>query len=75
MKVLGWGISDTGTVRDCNEDVFLCDNQLGIYLVSDGAGGIASGRLAAEITRENIFNCLKAMLPEIRQDKTKVEAV
>jgi protein phosphatase len=49
MKSVGTGRSDVGRVRDVNEDVFLVDDDLGLYVISDGMGGHAAGDVAAEL--------------------------
>jgi protein phosphatase len=53
-----FGATDPGCVRGNNEDYFLIDPSLGLYLVADGMGGAQAGehasRLAAETVREVI---------------------
>jgi PPM family protein phosphatase len=41
--------TDTGLVRESNEDRFWVDPSLGVFLVVDGVGGEAAGERAAEI--------------------------
>jgi PPM family protein phosphatase len=51
--------SDTGLVRERNEDRFWIDAERGVFLVVDGVGGQAAGELAAQTAvdaiRESIF--------------------
>ncbi len=46
--------SDSGRVRELNEDRSFIDDERGIYLVVDGVGGHAAGDLAAEIALATI---------------------
>jgi len=51
--------TDTGILRDRNEDRYWVDAQRGVFLVVDGVGGHAAGELAAETAvdaiRDSIF--------------------
>ena len=53
-----FGLSDPGCVRRNNEDSFLVDSDLGLYLVADGMGGAQAGehasRIAVDTVREYI---------------------
>ena len=42
------GLTDVGRVRKHNEDAFLHDDALGLYVVADGLGGHAAGEVASE---------------------------
>ena len=41
--------SDVGRRREHNEDTFLCNAALGLYIVADGMGGHASGEVASKM--------------------------
>jgi len=52
MKKLAWksyGMTDTGIVRQRNEDNLLLLDHEGMWLVADGAGGHANGDIASQI--------------------------
>ena len=42
-----WPLTDVGRVRDGNEDSFLVDEELSLYVVADGMGGHAAGEVAS----------------------------
>ena len=48
------GITDVGQRRDHNEDAFLVDEALGLFIVADGMGGHAGGGTASRLAVETI---------------------
>ena len=48
MQLSSHGISDTGHVRDANEDAFLIDEAHQVFAVADGLGGLPGGRYASQ---------------------------
>lgn len=52
MRVVSAGLTDIGCVRKHNEDNFLLDDELGLYIVADGLGGHAAGEVASQIVIE-----------------------
>lgn len=48
MKIHAFAASDRGQRRETNEDHYLVDESLGLYVVCDGMGGHAAGEVAAE---------------------------
>ncbi|TKC06980.1 protein phosphatase 2C domain-containing protein [Pedobacter frigoris] len=58
-----FGLTDTGKVRDNNEDTFIAERTIGIdYIIScviDGVGGYAGGEIASAIARQCILKRLK----------------
>ncbi|MFI5305739.1 MAG: PP2C family protein-serine/threonine phosphatase [Polyangiales bacterium] len=47
MKRIAYGLSDIGRRRLSNEDAFLVDDELGLYVVADGMGGHNAGEVAS----------------------------
>ncbi len=55
MRKLTWaGLTDVGRKRSENEDAFVVDPDLGLYVVCDGMGGHASGEVASAMTTEEM---------------------
>ena len=54
--------------RDLNEDRYLVDEELGLYIVADGVGGLDKGEVASKLTCELIHK-------NIKQGQSLVESV
>ena len=54
LKVTSRGATDVGRKRDHNEDAFLIDEELGLFVVCDGMGGHAGGGTASKIAVQTI---------------------
>jgi len=58
VDIKAWACSDPGRVRKHNEDSYLIDQDLGLYVVCDGMGGFKRGDVASElacsVVRESI---------------------
>jgi protein phosphatase len=54
------GLTDTGRIRENNEDSYSIDEDLGLYVVSDGIGGGLAGEKASEIVVRALPMLLKA---------------
>ncbi|HWO11051.1 MAG TPA: phosphoprotein phosphatase, partial [Polyangiaceae bacterium] len=66
MQALGLGNSDVGQKRSQNEDRYVVDDELGLYVVSDGMGGHAAGEVAAETAITAVVERVKAARDELR---------
>jgi len=57
--LLSFGVSDPGPVRQTNEDCFLADDELSLFVVADGMGGHAGGEVASRLAVESIENFIR----------------
>lgn len=57
---IGTGLTDTGRVRTSNQDDFAIDNELGLWVIADGMGGHAGGKIASELAVASIMNHVRA---------------
>lgn len=64
LKVTSCGITDLGRKRQNNEDNYLINDELNLYVVADGMGGHAGGEFASQIavnTVEEVFTNLDTL--------------
>jgi protein phosphatase len=60
MNIAARGLTDVGRKRDHNEDSFLVDEDLRLFVVADGMGGHAGGGTASSLAVEKIRDEVRA---------------
>jgi PPM family protein phosphatase len=59
MELSFWAATDVGRKREHNEDNFLVDKKLSLFVVADGMGGHASGEVASHIAVHEFRNAIE----------------
>jgi len=67
MRIVAAGQTDVGCVRKHNEDNFLIDSELGLFIVADGLGGHAAGEVASQIVIDKVGQFISQT---VEQDRT-----
>ncbi len=60
MQIQFWASTDVGRVREHNEDNFLVDKRLKLFVVCDGMGGHAAGEVASALSVRTVRDVISA---------------
>ena len=66
MKANCYGLTDVGTTRKGNDDFYLLDEDLSLFIVCDGVGGNLAGDYASQL-------CAKTVLDVVRKHRSIVD--
>ncbi|MDO8528011.1 MAG: Stp1/IreP family PP2C-type Ser/Thr phosphatase [Deltaproteobacteria bacterium] len=64
MRIESFGMTDVGCRREKNEDNFLINDNLELYMVADGMGGHVAGELASKIAVKTV----EEVITELNED-------
>jgi protein phosphatase len=67
VKQIAFGLTDIGRKRLSNEDTFLVDDELGLYVVADGMGGHNAGEVASGEAVETLHGMVKREEKALRE--------
>lgn len=59
MRLRVSGLTDVGLRRENNQDSFLVDEEVGLFVVADGMGGHQGGEVASQIAVQTIHSTIK----------------
>jgi protein phosphatase len=58
-KILSVALTDTGKVREHNEDMIGSETEIGLFVLADGMGGYNAGEVASGIAVKTIINLVR----------------
>src|SRR5487761_863871 len=71
-KISSVALTDTGKVREHNEDMISADTDIGLFVLADGMGGYNAGEVASGIAVKTIINLVRDAI--MREDLTVPDA-
>lgn len=70
MKISAWSLTDKGLKRESNQDSFVIEQDLGLYIVADGMGGHFGGEIASSLAVESMRNFIRDYQMKAGDDKS-----
>jgi len=64
MNLKVWCQTDVGLRRENNQDFFLFDEELGLFIVADGMGGHRGGEVASKMAAETVMELMRKSIKE-----------
>jgi serine/threonine protein phosphatase PrpC len=71
-KISSVALTDTGKIRDHNEDMICAEGDIGLFVLADGMGGYNAGEVASGIAVKTITNLVRDAIG--REDLTAPDA-
>jgi serine/threonine protein phosphatase PrpC len=70
LSLSSTGLTDVGQRRKHNEDAYLIDDALGLWVVADGMGGHAAGEVASQEATDTVFGMVSRGKKTLELDRT-----
>src|SRR5437868_9316162 len=70
-KIRCVGMTETGKVREHNEDTIATDGDIGLLVLADGMGGYNAGEVASGIAVKTVLNLIREQVD--REDLTVLD--